>query len=162
IAMGVVSSARNMEDEQTLRVTDDLARRLVSTIPDDRIAMLDDPWTLPVTVADAAPKPSYQVFIGEVASLPPDQQRARIATALASRVFGDKANAPLLDALTAIEPQRDADQMRYADYLADSGDWTGALARADRALQINHKYADAHYMRGRMLAKLDRIDDAAG
>ena len=43
LAMGMVDAASNMRDEQVLRVTDDVARRLVSTIPDNRVAALDDP-----------------------------------------------------------------------------------------------------------------------
>jgi len=43
IAMGVFGAVDNIRDEQVLRVTDDLARRLVSTIPDDQVAALDDP-----------------------------------------------------------------------------------------------------------------------
>jgi len=58
IAMGVVDAAGNMRDEQILRVTDDLTRRLVSTIPDNTVAALDDPMPeaaklmAPVIVAD--------------------------------------------------------------------------------------------------------------
>lgn len=43
IAMGVADAASNVRDEQILRVTDDLARRLVSTIPDNQVMALDDP-----------------------------------------------------------------------------------------------------------------------
>ena len=43
IAMGVVEAVDNIRDEQPLRVTDDLARRLVSTIPDNRIVAQDNP-----------------------------------------------------------------------------------------------------------------------
>lgn len=54
IAMGVFGAVDNIRDEQVLRVTDDLARRLVSTIPDDQVAALDDPAEEPaVKRADA-------------------------------------------------------------------------------------------------------------
>lgn len=43
VAMGFAGAVDNVRDEQTLRVTDDLARRLVSTIPDNGVAALDDP-----------------------------------------------------------------------------------------------------------------------
>ena len=43
IAMAVLDAASNIRDEQILRVTDDLARRLVSTIPDEKVIALDDP-----------------------------------------------------------------------------------------------------------------------
>ena len=43
IAMAVLDAASNIRDEQILRVTDDLTRRLVSTIPDEKVIALDDP-----------------------------------------------------------------------------------------------------------------------
>ncbi|MBX9635123.1 MAG: tetratricopeptide repeat protein [Magnetospirillum sp.] len=43
LAMGLVDAMGNVRDEQILRVTDDLARRLVSTIPDNKVQALDDP-----------------------------------------------------------------------------------------------------------------------
>lgn len=55
IAMGVFGAVDNIRDEQVLRVTDDLARRLMSTIPDNKVAALDDPAEEPaVKVAAAA------------------------------------------------------------------------------------------------------------
>ena len=47
VAFGVAGAVDNVRDEQALRVTDDLARRLVSTIPDHRVAALDDPGEPP-------------------------------------------------------------------------------------------------------------------
>jgi hypothetical protein len=43
IAMGVLDAVNNVGPEQILRVTDDLARRLVSTIPDSQVMALEDP-----------------------------------------------------------------------------------------------------------------------
>ncbi len=56
VAMGVLDAASNIRDEQILRVTDDLARRLVSTIPDNRVVALDDPVNEPPKqIQQAAP-----------------------------------------------------------------------------------------------------------
>jgi tetratricopeptide (TPR) repeat protein len=48
VAMGAFDAASNLRDEQILRVTDDLTRRLVSTIPDNKVTALDDPASEPV------------------------------------------------------------------------------------------------------------------
>ncbi|EME72029.1 hypothetical protein H261_00580 [Paramagnetospirillum caucaseum] len=56
VAMGVLDAASNIRDEQILRVTDDLARRLVSTIPDNAVVALDDPVNEP-------PKPIQQAAL---------------------------------------------------------------------------------------------------
>ncbi len=45
LAMGILSAAFNLDEEQELRVVDDLTRRLVKTIPDDRLSVLDTPFT---------------------------------------------------------------------------------------------------------------------
>lgn len=54
IAMGVFGAVDNIRDEQVLRVTDDLARRLVFTIPDTAAIALDDPGEAPPSPAASA------------------------------------------------------------------------------------------------------------
>ena len=58
VAMGMLDAASNIRDEQILRVTDDLARRLVSTIPDNTVVALDDPVNEP-------PKPIQQPALAD-------------------------------------------------------------------------------------------------
>lgn len=58
LAMGILEAARNVEEEQMLRGIDDLARRLVATIPDDAIAALEDPAAAPSPVRAAPAEPA--------------------------------------------------------------------------------------------------------
>ena len=158
VAMGIADAAVNVEDEQTFRVVDDLARRLIGTIPDDGIAALDDP-SQPATPISAAPlhpapPPSYRTFLSSLDELPADKKRALLEAAVDNHSFGAEAQEPLLDSLTALSPGRAADQLRYADYLADKGDYGNALTRADMALDLDRDSAAAHYARGHMLMKL--------
>ena len=164
LAMGVADAASNVEDEQTFRVVDDLARRLIGTIPDDAIATLDDP-AAPVSPIAAAPLhaeavPDYQTFLSSLADLPADKQRDLLVAAVDNKSFGGDGQAPLLDALTAIAPSRAEDQLRYADYLAEKGDYGNALTRADMALAIDSRSAPAEFDRGRLLIKLGQTDAA--
>ena len=55
VAMAVADAASNMRDEQILRVTDDLARRLVSTIPDNKVVAMDDPVSEPPKLVQQHP-----------------------------------------------------------------------------------------------------------
>lgn len=55
LALGILDAAGNVSDEQRLRVTDDLARRLAATLPDAALAELDDPAALPPRLAEAPP-----------------------------------------------------------------------------------------------------------
>jgi Flp pilus assembly protein TadD len=56
VAMGVVDAVTNIRDEQILRITDDATRRLVSTIPDNRVSALDDPDDQTVSPSRPAPQ----------------------------------------------------------------------------------------------------------
>ena len=164
LAMGVADAATNVEDEQTFRVVDDLARRLIGTIPDTAIAALDDPAS-PVTPISAAPMhpapvADYQTFLGSLDNQSADQRRALLAAAVDSRSFGPDAQKPLLDALTAIAPARAEDQLRYAAYFTDQGDYGNALTRADMAVALDSHNAPANYERGRLLIKLGQTKAA--
>lgn len=106
LALGIVDAAANVSDEQRLRLTDDLARRLVSTIPDAPPSALDDPVAETPKLVDAVPP-------------------------------GERAEA-----------------------LAAAGDYAGALAAADRLVAAEPGSAAGHFLRGRMLLKLDRGPEA--
>jgi tetratricopeptide (TPR) repeat protein len=170
LAMGALDAATNVQDEQTFRVTDDLARRLVGTIPDDAIVALDDPPAPPVAPAASvetvppAPEPAhlvdYQTFLNALADLPADERHALVLTAVDKRTFGDDAQGPLLDALISTTPFRAEDEVRYADYLAARGDYSGALTRAEVAAALDDRSGPAQFARGRMLIKLGKVDEA--
>ena len=67
IAMAVVDATSNIRGEQILRVTDDVTRRLVSTIPDDTVIALDDPVDEPAKPVPSPPpaKPRDELAVGE-------------------------------------------------------------------------------------------------
>jgi Flp pilus assembly protein TadD len=64
VAMGVGDAISNVRDEQLLRVTDDLARRLVFTIPDNKVMALDDPASEPSKLVPQA-EPTDDLAAGE-------------------------------------------------------------------------------------------------
>lgn len=111
VAMGIVDAATNVTDEQRLRVTDDLARRLISTIPDDTFTELDDPAAEPLKLTEARP------------TLPDDP-------------------------------------LAKAEALAATGDYVGALESATQVTKAEPARADAQFLTGRMLLKLDRAQEA--
>jgi len=164
IAMGAFDAASNVEEEQTFRVVDDLARRLVNTIPDNSIVALDDPAAPATPIAAVplkpAPEPNYKAFLASLADLAPPEQRTLLVAAVDHRSFGQAGQGALLDALVATPPPRAADEIRYADYLAESGDYAGALGHADAATVLDPASAPAQFARGRMLIALGRLDQA--
>lgn len=157
IAMGIFDAARNVDDEQILRATDDLARRLISTMPDPGIVALEDPAEPQVKAQPVTPQPPKQglaAFLDDTAKLPADERRIRLIQALDQGRFGEMAKPGLLDALVATEGAKPEDYVRYADYLASAGDYNSALARAQQAVARDDAYAPGHFMAGRMQIKL--------
>ncbi|MFN3077482.1 MAG: tetratricopeptide repeat protein [Alphaproteobacteria bacterium] len=117
IGMGLLDAANNVREEQQLRLTEDLARRLVSTLPDPHAVVQDEPLAPPVTI-----KPSTKT-----------------------------------NATTGDDVEGQADRARR---LADQGDYAGALAAADRVLAIRPNDHATHFLKGRVLTRLNDLDGA--
>jgi len=116
VAMGLFDAASNLRDEQILRVTDDLARRLASTIPDDVIAAYDDPAAEPVRLAVPPP-------------LAPAAGPGANSLALGERRLaeGDHAGAlAAAEAAIAIEPGRSQGYLLKGRVLLAEGDFDRA------------------------------------
>ncbi len=98
VAMGLADAASNVRDEQILRVTDDIARRLVSTIPDDKVAALDDPVAEPIKAAPAeqAAVPEDPVAAGERLLAQGDHEGALAAADRAVAADPDNARGHFL------------------------------------------------------------------
>ena len=91
VAMGVADAASNVRDEQILRVTDDVARRLVSTIPDNKVLALDDPGG--VVTSEAAPPPADDIAMTETLLAQGDNAGALMAANRAVQSHPDQAKA---------------------------------------------------------------------
>jgi len=111
VAMGIFDAATNLRDEQILRVTDDLARRLAGTIPNDGIAAFDDPAAEPVRLAIKLP-------MAETGGV-----------AMGERLLaeGDHAGAlQAAEAAIAAEPARPGGHLLKGRVLLADGDYGGA------------------------------------
>ena len=162
LAMGFIKAASNLNEEQVFRVIDDLARRLVKTIPDNLIAVLDEPLS-PVLVATRKPprKPeSAEELITSLAGKPRDVQKTALLEAIDARRFDDKGTRRLHEALIKLAPDDPSGPSLYARYLVDRGDYTGALGYADKSLSLNDGDHGLHFLKARILIKLDDLDGA--
>lgn len=147
LAMGVLDAATNVNEEQTLRVIDDLARRLVSTIPDDSIAALEDP------VAPASPVRAVAVPV-------PPPPADRLGSAEARLAAGDYA-AALAEADAAIAAERANPQAYFlrARVLIRQGDLDQADPALIRALALqpsNPRFLDALGYLSSVRGQMDR------
>ena len=166
LAMGIIKAASNLNEEQIFRVIDDLARRLVKTIPDNLIAVLDEPLS-PVLVATRKPprkparKPeSAEDLIASLAAKPEDVQKGALLEAIDARRFDDKGTRQLHEALIKLAPDDPTAPSLYARYLVDRGDYTGALGYADKSLSLNDSDHGLHFIKSRILIKLGDLDGA--
>jgi Tfp pilus assembly protein PilF len=96
LAMAAIDAFGNMRDEQILRVTDDLARRLVSTIPDNKVAATDDPVEPPPLKPAKAPAVVDDVAAAEALLAEGDHAGALAAADRALVANPDRSDAHFL------------------------------------------------------------------
>ncbi|EME67706.1 hypothetical protein H261_22173 [Paramagnetospirillum caucaseum] len=130
VAMGILDAVNNVGDEQLLRVTDDLARRLVSTIPDEGKVALEDPSdnsALPLTHHAAA-------------AVSDDQDPLALGERLMSQ--GDHAGALVAaDRALLADSKRSEAWFLKGRVLMLEGDYPGAETAALRAVSLDRRNA---------------------
>ena len=162
LAMGLLDAARNMDEEQLFRVIDDLARRLVKTIPDNRMAVLEEPLSPVLAAAREKPKPAMTAgeFLAGLEKTPLKDKKAALIGAIEANRFGDEGAAKLYRALIAVAPDEAESFGRYARFLVDRGDYAGALKAAERSLVLNGKDSAMYFLKARVLIKLNDLKSA--
>jgi len=162
LAMGIFDASNNVREEQIYRIIDDLARRLVSTIPDDQVAVLDEPLT-PVKVASSKAEPkagSIEEFMASLDEKTPEEQKTTLLAAIKDERFGADQSAPLFKKLVTIAPDDPSGHSSFANYLVGQGDYSTALQQAEQSLALDDKGHATHFLKGRILIKLDDLDRA--
>lgn len=160
-AMGIMEAAANVREEQVFRVIDDLSRRLVSTIPDDRIAVLEDP-TQPQAPGVALKEDRQLVgdFMASLTGQHDQERKVAMLEAIEKNRFGHDGTERLYREILALSPNDAAMYERYGTFLLDSGDFETALKAADTARDLAPNLASPNFLRGRALLKLGRVGDA--
>ncbi|MBW7996806.1 MAG: tetratricopeptide repeat protein [Candidatus Glassbacteria bacterium] len=162
LAMGIVKAASNLNEEQIFRVIDDLARRLVKTIPDNRIAVLEEPLSPMLVAVRREPKDATtaQDLLAALEDQPFDERKSVLIEAIEGGRFGDDGTRKLHEALIELAPSEAESHARYARYLVDQGDYDGAIKYTDRTLELNDRDHGTHFLKARILVKLDDLDGA--
>ena len=162
LALGIYDASSNVREEQIYRIIDDLARRLVSTIPDDQVIVQDEPLTT-IKVASVKPehKPgSIEEFMASLDGKTADEQKSALLTAIKEERFGEKPSTALFDKLIIVEPNDPISHASYAQYLVGKGDYSKALQQADKSLVLDDSAHATHFLKGRLLIKLDDLNGA--
>ncbi|WP_135075149.1 tetratricopeptide repeat protein [Terasakiella sp. SH-1] len=160
LAMGILDAATNMEEEQTLRLIDDLSRRLVSTIPDDNIAVLDEPIVEEKIVLTRYKEETLSDFLNTLSDQETEAQIKTLEDALQTKrfPFGERqALHEQLVILDAKNPQRHND---FARYLAHAGDYSEAINVTQNSIALNPQDDQIHFLQGRLLSKTSQYPEA--
>ena len=149
-ALGVVDAVSNLHDEQLTRMTDDLARRLIHTVPDTGVLALDEPAAAPPAAPAAT---GAAAFLAGLEGKPPAERRAALLAAVQSGRFSGADGRKVVDALQAASADDPAAQLAAAEWLLADGDHAGALAAAGRASRLDPESHRAYFLQGRILMR---------
>lgn len=147
----------NVDEEQTFRVVDDLARRLVLTIPDNHIAVLEAPLS-PLEMADRTNQRSHQSlddFMRGLTYKTAPEQKDALYTVIADEVFHGKDLKQVYEALIKTAPGEARANGLYARYLVKGGDYFNAARFVDTSLSFEPENDAMHFLKGRIQIKLN-------
>ncbi len=166
VAKGIYSAAMNVREKSLLMVLDNLGRTLVSSIPDNRIAVLEEPLA-PFMVAgrgagrtDTGATARLAKFFAGLSGKPPAKRKAALIAATRSGRFKDGDMRRLHLELIDTAPRDANSHGAYARYLVNEGDYAGALGFTYNALALNGKDSAMHFLKGRIQIKLADLDGA--
>jgi Flp pilus assembly protein TadD len=162
LAMGIYDASNNVREEQIYRIIDDLARRLVSTIPDDQVAVLDEPLT-EVKVASTKPEHepgSIEEFMASLGEKSVEDQKSALLEAISEERFGEDNSTALYEKLIAVTPDDPDSHSAFAQYMVEQGDYTAALRQTEQSLALDDTGHATHFLKGRILIKLDDLNGA--
>ena len=154
-ASGLFSAGRNLADEQTHRVIDDLARRLLNTLPDAK------PTTGMAEAALIKPAaPDWKTDLDAwLASLPEIDREAALHEVSQRTDLTVLQREGIYTRLT-----RQYDKPRYwrawAQSRLERDDAAGALELIRQTLTRAPEEPETHYLAGRTLTRLGRLDEA--
>ena len=162
LAAGLFDAALNVEEEQSFRIVDDLARRLVLTIPDNAIAIFEQPLTsLEISNLQKTPKQqSIDDFLNTVSHEPRHQQKASLIKAINDNVFHGVDLKRIYDAVLKAAPGDAQINGLYANYLVQSGDYFKAERYVETSLAIDGQNDALYFLKGRIQIKLNDLSGA--
>ena len=174
VAMAMTDAVGNVtNDEQTLRLTDDVARRLLSTIPEGSGVALDDPPSLPLPPADSLARAEAKLAAGDAAAaiaiaqaeLDAGRFHGGAAWLLKGRGLLQMHDAAAADAALIQAVAVGGKQPLYLNALgaaaAARGQWSRALAAYDMALAVDRGDGFAWYNSAVLLLGQQRWQAAA-
>lgn len=157
LAAGLFDAARNMEEEQQLRVVDDLARRTMSTIPEVKMAFSEDER---VDSLFTSIESRWDGDLdGWLQGIPEQSQEARLRDLISVRPLTDVQQEELYRRLTTLSGKA-RDYRGWGESRYQRGDYEGALELFTQATGVDDGDAESWFQQGRVLIHLGRLHDA--
>lgn len=159
VASGMFRAARNVQEEQTLRVVDDLARRLMHTIPNVSIRSTEEEGVSSLFKKSRGLiiwKGDVDTYLQEIGEY---DMEAAILDLLKHQPLSNLQKETAYSRLIAVAKKSRYYRM-WGIFRYERGDYEGALEFFEKAAGLDKEDAEAWYLQGRMLAKLNRLADA--
>ena len=167
---GAISAGVNLRDEQLTRTTHDLARRLVAAIPHLRYAEQDSDLGQVISARRAVPataspgstgRPSAHAFVSSIEQRPAAQLGPLLASALAGADWPEPAERLVLGEFwLKKEPQSSQALFELASARLALGEAAAALSLSQKAIQLDAKLPEYHFLQGRIYLQLEQPTQA--
>lgn len=162
LGMGILDAAMNMQEERLFRVIDDLSRRLVSTIPDNMVMVFDAPieTTTHSVKSRVQADDGLPLFLKSVEQKSAEQQIDAIVEAILTDRFDNSDMRELYEWAGIRHPTSARLHERYTEYAFQAGDYETAMQAINESLAIDDGSSNLNYLKGRILIKLGKVEEA--
>jgi len=160
---GTISASMNLRDEQITRTTNDLARRLITAIPNLKYTDVDNdllPKTLSASVVDSPL--SVHAYIASIENQPLVDLLQELSRSLSDPRWDDpKDRLVLSEFLLKKDPNSQIGMFSNSTARLELNQPNESLSMTNRLLLIDNKSPETHFLKGRALLQLDQPAEAA-
>ena len=163
VAMNVFSAVRNLTKDQSSRVTNDLARRLILTIPGlayqaEVLSAEEQPI---LTAVDVRPPQTAYGLLSGLESSPPEEVKQRLVGELKSNRWNNPKDRVLIaEALIRADDQQPLGYYEAALARLRLSEPIMALSHAERAATLETENADSQFLLGRVQLAINKPQDS--
>ena len=163
VPMNVFSAVRNLTKDQSSRVTNDLARRLILTIPGlaYQAEVLPDEEQPILTAVEVRPPQTAYGLLSGLESAPPGEVRQRLVGELKSNRWNSPKDRVLIaEALIRADDQQPLGYYEAALARLRLSEPIMALPHAERAATLESENADSQFLLGRVQLAINKPQDS--
>lgn len=158
---GAISASMNLRDEQITRTIHDLARRLVTAIPNLKYVESDSDVAQKPFIAPIDKPQSVHAYLNSIENYPAVELVAELNSALTSDQWREPSDRVVIsDFLLKKDSKNTAAMFANASAKLDLSEPDAALSMSTRMLEIEKNNPEFLFLRGRAFLQLNRPSDA--